>query len=280
MRRIAVQALLLIFLALVALSVWVRATERRNIYFPARAMVETPQQFGLNYQEIWLPTPDGVKLNGWFMPSAHPAGITVLLLHGNAGNISHRLEKYAVLLGLGADVLAIDYRGYGRSSGEPDEAGTCLDADTAYRYLVEQRHLDARRLVVYGESLGSAVAVNLASQAPVGGVVLEEAFTSAADVGQAMYPFLPMRWLLRTKYDSLAKIGRIRAPLLLFHSRDDEFFPMRHAERLLAAATAPKRLVELHGGHNDAFVVSAAAYRDALQLFLSSLPAAASRHGQ
>ncbi len=275
MLRMAVHALLLAVLALVALSLWVRATERSHVYFPARAIDETPAQHGLQYEDVWLTTPDGVKLNGWFLPSPHPTGWTILLLHGNAGNISHRLEKYALLLETGASVFALDYRGYGRSSGEPDETGTYVDAEAAYQYLTAQRHIAPQRIVVYGESLGSAVAVDLASHAKIGGLILEEAFTSAADVGQAMYPFLPMRWLLRTRYDSLSKIGRIQAPLLIFHSRDDEFFPLRHAERLLSAAPPPKQLVELHGGHNDAFLVSADLYRAALHRFLSALPAAA-----
>lgn len=273
--------LILLLLAAAAGALWLRHAETRLIYFPERGIETTPRQLGLDYQEIWLNTRDGVKINGWFMPSRHPNGFTLLLLHGNAGNISHRLEKYAVLLDLGADVLAIDYRGYGKSGGQPDEAGTYLDADAAYRYLAEQRNIAPQRIVLYGESLGTAVAVDLASRVENGGVILEEGFTSVPDAAREMYPWLPLRWLLRTQYRSLDKIGRIHAPLLIFHSRDDEFFSLRHAQRLLAAATPPKRLVELDGGHNDAFLVSKTLYRSALQRFFGELRAAAAvPHGQ
>ena len=135
--------------------------------------------------------------------------------------------------------------------------------------MTKERKVDPRAIVVYGESLGSAVAVNLASSTPVAGVVIEEAFTSIGDVGQRMFPFLPVRWLVRNKYDTLSKIGRLNAPLLILHSRDDEYFSMRHAERLLASAREPKQLVELRGGHNDAFLVSQQIYREVLKQFFA-----------
>lgn len=270
MLKTTVHLLLFALLALAALALWLRVNEPRMIYFPERAIAMTPRQQGMKYEDIWLTAADGVRLNGWFMPSARPSGLTLLLLHGNAGNISHRFEKYAIFHELGWDVFALDYRGYGSSAGEPNEAGLYLDARAAYRYLAEQRGVAPHKLIVYGESLGVAVATDLVSQVAAAGLVLEEGFTSAPDVGQQMYPFLPMRWLMRTRFDTLDKMSRIRAPLLIFHSRDDEFFPMEHAQRLLAAARVPKRLVELHGGHNDAFVLSGEIYRDALQRFAVS----------
>lgn len=271
--KAATQVLLIVLLLVAALVLWLRHAELRMIYLPGRAIAATPNQFGMKYDDVWLTTPDGVRLNAWFLHSPHPSGLIVLLLHGNAGNTSHRMEKYAVLLDLGADVMAVDYRGYGASAGEPGESGTYLDAQAAYRYLTDVRGMAAAQIVIYGESLGSAVAVDLASQVAAGGIILEEAFTSATDVGQAIYPYLPMRWLMRTRYDSLAKIGRIQAPLLIFHSRDDEFFPITHAQRLLAGAHAPKELVQLRGGHNDAFVTSGELYRAALRRFFAPLAA-------
>ena len=162
-------------------------------------------------------------------------------------------------------------RGYGRSEGAPDEPGTYRDAQAAYDYLVQQRKVAPRSIVVYGESLGSAIAADLATKVDVGGLILEEAFTSVGDVGQKMFPFLPVRWLVRNKYDTLGKMPRIKVPLLIFHSRDDEIFDIRHAQRLFAAANDPKQLVELRGHHNDAFLVSAATYHAALQKFFASL---------
>jgi len=271
MLKPALHILLLALAALAAISLWLRLNEQRLIYYPERTIAMTPQRLGMKYEEVWLTAADGVRLNGWFMPGSRPSGMTVLLLHGNAGNISHRFEKYAILHDIGLDVFALDYRGYGKSEGTPDETGLYLDARAAYGYLLEQRGIDPHKLLVYGESLGAAVATDLLGQAAGAGLILEEGFTSAPDVGQEMYPFLPMRWLMRSRYDTLDKIGRIGAPLLIFHSRDDEFFSMRHAQKLLAAAPAPKELVELRGGHNDAFLLSAEIYRDALQRFMASL---------
>jgi uncharacterized protein len=268
--KTAFHILLLLLLALAGFALWLRHNESRMIYFPDRTLETNPRQAGLTYQDVWLQTDDGIKLHGWYMPSRKPCGLTLLLLHGNAGNISYRMEKYAVLLGLGVNVFALDYRGYGNSTGQPSETGLYHDATAAYRYLTQQRNIAPRQLILYGESLGSAVAVDLASKQPSGGVILEEAFTSAADVAQQMYPFLPMRWLVRSKFDTLDKIARINAPLLMLHSRDDELFPLRYAQRLLAAARPPKQLVVLRGGHNDAFVTSATRYQSALRQFIAA----------
>jgi hypothetical protein len=235
--------------------------EKSFIYFPSREIVSMPE----HVQDVWLKTTDGIRVNGWFVPAETNAALTVLFCHGNAGNISHRLEKLAILRELGVNVFIFDYRGYGRSDGAPDEQGTYRDAQAAYDFLA------GKTIVVYGESLGAAVAVELATKNHVAGVIIEEPFTSAVDVGQKMFPYLPVRLIARNRYDTLSKIDRINAPLLILHSRDDEFFPMQHAERLLAAAHEPKRLVELHGGHNDAFLTSAETYRAALADFLRSL---------
>ena len=281
--------LLLVVAAFVAIVLFLRWREPHMLYYPDRTIDQTPDQLGLKYDDITLTASDGVKINGWFVhaPDApRSPRSTILFLHGNAGNISHRMEKLQILADLGADTFIIDYRGYGRSEGQPNEQGTYRDAQAAYEYLTNGapgqprlgetplRHFSGNRalppqsIIVYGESLGSAVAVDLATKRPVGGVIIEEAFTSVGDVGQKMFPFLPVRWLVRNKYDTLSKIGRINAPLLIFHSRDDELIPIRHAQRLFAAANEPKQLVELTGGHNDAFAVSGETYRAALKDFL------------
>ena len=216
---------------------------------------------------------DGIHINGWFLPatSPSPAKLTILFFHGNAGNISHRLEKIGIFRDLGVDTFIIDYRGYGRSEGQPNEEGTYRDAQAAYAYLTQQRKLSPHSIVVYGESLGTAIAADLASKLQVRGLILEDGFTSVADVGQKMFPIFPVRWLVRNKYDTASKLPRMHVPLLIFHSRQDEMFPYEYAERLLAAAPAPKWLVELHGSHNDAFWQSQVVYRQALREFFAGL---------
>ena len=264
---------------IVVFALWLRWNEPNMIYYPDRHIDQTPDQVGFKYEDVTLTTSDGVRINGWYLPSPEPANanpgatLTVLLFHGNAGNMSHRFEKLAVLRELGVDTFIIDYRGYGRSGGKPDEQGTYRDARAAYDHLIQQRKLSPRSIVVYGESLGSAVAADLATKVNVGGLILEEAFTSVGDVGQKMFPFLPIRWLVWNKYDTLSKMPRVKVPLLIFHSRDDELFSLRHAQRLLAAANDPKQLVELRGNHNDAFLVSASIYHDALQKFFATVAA-------
>jgi hypothetical protein len=252
------------YVGLCLLLMW---REPDMIFLPHRQLEATPAQAGWAFEEVRLTTRDGVLIHGWWVPAPN-ATRTVLFFHGNAGNISHRLEKLGVLRELGANVLLLDYRGYGASTGKPSEAGLYRDADAAYAFLTGTKSVPAPTIVFYGESLGTGVAVELATRQAVGGVVLEAPFTSMADVGREFYPFLPVRWLVRNKFENLAKIGRIHAPLLLLHSRQDEIFSFRHAERLLAAAQEPKRLVELSGGHNDSFSVSAAVYRQALHEFL------------
>jgi fermentation-respiration switch protein FrsA (DUF1100 family) len=275
LKRRLMNLLITIVLVLAGFALVLRWREPSMIFFPDKRIDATPDAVGLRYEDVWLTTADGLRINGWYIPAGTNAPLTILIYHGNAGNISHRFEKLEILHRLGANVFIIDYRGYGRSEGRPDELGTYQDAQAAYEYLTGSapggRALPAQQIVVYGESLGSAVTVELATKMPVRGVIIEEAFTSVGDVGQKMFPFLPVRWLVQNNYDTLSKIDRINAPLLIFHSRQDEFFSMRHAERLLAAAKEPKRLVELRGSHNEAFVVSGEAYRTALADFLRSL---------
>ena len=260
---------------------WVRWMETRMLYYPMRGLEATPARHGWRFEDVRLTAADGIRLHGWLVPANEDSGaihprLTVLLLHGNAGNISHRLDKLAILRDLGVDVLILDYRGYGESEGRPDEAGTYRDARAGYQHLVRTRGLDPRAIVLFGESLGSSVAAHLAAEAEVGGVVLEESFTSLAEVAQGMFPFLPVRWVIRNRYDTLGRIGRVSAPLLILHSRDDEYFPFRHAQRL-AAAAREATVVELRGGHNDAFLVSEPVYRRGLAAFFATVASRAGR---
>ena len=267
MKKRLMNLFLLSLLLVMAVCLFLRWREPRLIYYPQRTPFVTPP----GITDLNLTASDGVPIHGWFVPTLLAPAPTVLLFHGNAGNFSHRLQKIALLRAAGAAVCIIDYRGYGRSSGSPSEAGTYRDARAAYDYLTTTRELAPRNIVLYGESLGSAVAVELATQVPVGGVVIEEAFTSIPEVGQKMFPLLPIGWLVRNRYDTIHKMGRLQSPLLIFHSRQDELFPYEYAERLLAAAPEPKRLVELQGGHNDAFWQSQVVYRSALQQFFAGL---------
>lgn len=239
----------------------------RLIYLPSTQVTATPADAGLAFEDVELRTEDGVRLHGWFVPGPRPEAPVLLFLHGNAGNIGHRLHSLRQFHELGLAVLIIDYRGYGRSTGRPHEEGTYLDARAAWDHLVEARGVAPERVVVFGRSLGAAVAADLANRVDAGAVILESAFTSAADLGAHHYPWLPVRLLLRHEYDTLQRVGAIRSPLLIAHSRDDELVPFSDAERLQKAA-GDARLLPMQGGHNDGFRVSAEGYRKGMARFL------------
>lgn len=264
---LSLAALATIVYALAALLVW--RYQSRFVFYPdqpTRAIEATPGDIGLDYEDVAITTDDGITLHGWWVPGARREAL--LFFHGNAGNISHRLESLRLFHSLGVGVLTIDYRGYGRSDGEPDEQGTYLDALAAWRHLVETRELAARDIVVFGRSLGGAVAAQLATVVTPAGLVLESTFTSIPDMARHAFPWLPAS-LARIRYDTLSRIGQIDCLLLILHSPDDEVVPYAHGERL-ANAAQNARFVRLRGGHNDAFFVRGDEYAAALREFVAA----------
>jgi fermentation-respiration switch protein FrsA (DUF1100 family) len=239
------------------------------VFFPqtAREISATPSQFGLRYEDIQLQTSDGISLHGWYIPALQPRG-AVLFLHGNAGNISHRLDSVLMFHRLGYSTLIFDYRGYGNSGGSPSEEGTYRDAEAAWRFLTVQQHIPSCRIVLFGESLGGAVAAWLAARQKPGALVIASGFTSVPDLGQQLYPFLPVRWLARICYDTRVYLRAVSAPVLVAHSPDDEIIPFEHGRALFAAANPPKQFLELAGGHNDGFIFMRAAWVTVLGDFL------------
>jgi len=225
------------------------------VFYPetGREITATPNQVGLAYEDIHLNTSDGISLHGWYIPAPQPRG-TVLFLHGNAGNISHRLDSVQMFHRLGYSTLIFDYRGYGNSGGTPTEQGTYRDAETAWRYLIEQRHIPSCRIVLFGESLGGAVAAWLAGRQKPAALVIASGFTSVPDFAQHIYPYLPVRWLARIHYDTRENLRAVAAPVLIAHSPEDEIIPFEHGRALFAAANPPKLFLELAGGHNDGFI--------------------------
>jgi len=246
------------------------AFQRRFLYFPIREFVAGPPDYGFAHEEVSLRTDDDVTLHAWWLP-APGAKLTAIFLHGNAGNVSHWVEAAGVFHGLGWNTLLLDYRGYGRSQGEPSEEGTYLDARAAWRHLVEERGIDPSRIVVIGRSLGGGVATWLAEQHVIAGLVLEATFTSIADVVAGSMPLPGIRSFVRLGYPSLGRMPQLRMPLLVVHGRHDELVPFHHGRALFDAAAGPKRFVELRGGHNDAFAVSLDDYTLALKVFGESL---------
>ncbi len=239
---------------------------------PSRELVVTPSRIGLPYESVYLTTTDGVKLHGWFVPAQQPQ-MTLLFLHGNAGNISHRLDSLAIFHRLQLNTLIIDYRGYGQSVGKPSEAGLYRDAEAALRYLREVRGVPLQDIVIFGRSLGGAVAAWLAARQPGGALIIESSFVSAPALAADLYPFLPSRLLTFLRYDTLAHLKVVSSPVLVIHSRDDEIIPFQHGMQLFAAAHEPKQFVQIHGSHNEGFLQSKRYYINAIAEFLTMVKA-------
>jgi fermentation-respiration switch protein FrsA (DUF1100 family) len=242
------------------------------IYYPdaaGRGLTATPQQIGLAFENVELTTEDGVRLHGWFIPSDSARG-TVLFFHGNAGNISHRLDSIATFNRMGLNVFIFDYRGYGQSQGRATEAGTYRDAEAAWSYLVETRGIDANNIIVFGRSLGASIAAWLASQYTPTALILESGFSSVPSMAQRMYPFLPVKWLSRFNYDTRQYVSTIASPLLVVHSKNDEIVPYAEGRLVFDAAPANKQFLDIRGGHNDGFIVTGRAYTDGLSAFIDN----------
>lgn len=234
---------------------------------PSRELAATPEDAGLAYETVHLQTEDGVVLHGWHVPAASPRG-TLLFFHGNAGNISHRLDSLAIFHRLGLDVFIFDYRGYGQSEGSPDEEGTHRDALAAWQYLTGERRIDGRHIILFGRSLGAALAAWLATETRPGGLILESAFISVPDLAADLYRWLPARRLARLKYATRDYLARVDCPVLVVHSPQDEIIPYRHGQALYAAARPPKAFLELRGDHNAGFLLSGEGYVRGLDAFL------------
>ncbi|MBL7076762.1 MAG: alpha/beta fold hydrolase [Kiritimatiellae bacterium] len=232
------------------------------IYYPEKVVDLDPSHINLAFRDVSLSTDDGETIAGWYIPSADEDNAPVLLFcHGNAGNISGRLGSIQTFHDLGLNVLIIDYHGYGRSTGNPTEKGTILDAEAAWTYLTAELGIPPERIIIFGRSLGGGVAVSLAAQHTPALLVVESSFTSTMDMGQRMFPYLPVRILCRHRYDNETTIRSVQCPVLIAHGPDDITIPFAHGQRLYEVANEPKEFVTLAGGHNEGGMDSDLAYR-------------------
>jgi len=246
--------------------------EHSFIYFPSRQLAADPAYVGLAFEDVRFAAGDGVQLHGWFVPGE--GDITWLWFHGNAGNIGDRVDNLGLLHDeLAVGVFLFDYRGYGRSGGKPSEQGTYRDGEAALAYLRSREDVDRDRIVYFGRSLGAGVAVELATRYPPLALILESPVPSIAELARYHYPFLPVRALLRTKYDSLAKIAEVEAPLLVLHGDRDDVVPIEGGRKLFEAADQPKEFYTISGaGHNDTYLVGGEEYFGVLRRFLEDIP--------
>jgi fermentation-respiration switch protein FrsA (DUF1100 family) len=242
--------------------------EGRFLYFPTRTLAANPASFGLRADELSLTTEDGVRLHGWWIKGV--GGRALLFFHGNAGNAADRLDRARILNErLGLDVFLVDYRGYGQSGGAPSEEGLYRDARAVYDEALSRFH--ANQIVFFGESLGSAVAIQLATEQTSAGVVLETPFLSIPAMARKHYPFVPA-FLIRSRYDNEEKIASVAAPKLFLIAENDEIAPPEQGRRLFDLAATPKTLFVIPGaGHNDTYVTGGEDYWKAWVRFLGGL---------
>ncbi len=232
---------------------------------PTRDLVSSPNDIGLQYENLYLTTEDNENIHAWYIPVKAPSSKTVLFLHGNAGNISHRLETIKIYNSLGFNFLIFDYRGFGTSTGKPSEQGTYLDADAAWKYLKEKKALSAQDIIIVGRSLGGGVAAELAKKVQPAMLVLESTFYSMPEVSAKHYPFMPTNLIVKHRYETNTKLKDIHCPIVIAHSKDDEVIPFEHSKRNFAAANEPKIFIELHGGHGSGFLLSKKKYLTGLK---------------
>lgn len=258
----------LLCIIVILFVLYLRYVERRSIFYPTKEIEYFPQEIGLNYEDIFFKTVDNIEIHGWFIPSP-AAGYTILFCHGNAGNISHRLEKLKFFFELGCNIFIFDYRGYGRSKGRPSEEGLYRDVQAAYKYLLS-RGIKPEQIVGYGESIGGAVIIDLASQHKLKGLIIDSTMTNAKDMVKVIYPFLPY-WIFATRWDSLNKIKSLTVPKLIIHSINDEIVPYKLGRKLYENASEPKEFFQIHGGHNSGFFESEAILKEKIADFLQRL---------
>ena len=243
--------------------------QHKLVFQPTDAWLADPGDLGLSYDDVRLQTADGIELHGWYLPAAGSGADTLLYLHGNGGNVSHRLEHLQLLTQhIGVNTLIIDYRGYGRSQGEPSERGSYRDADAALEYLRARHGLTPSQILILGHSLGGAVAARTAAEHGCKALILEASFVSLPALAAQITLLAPARWLLRISYDTAAHLQRVSAPVLIIHGRDDRVVPASHGRRLFEQATAPKDYLATAGGHDDLYIVDPETYLAGFRRFL------------
>ncbi len=270
----------IIYSALITVLIMIipKFIEKRLIFHPDKSNDHTtPDAYGIQYDDVTFRTEDGLNLNGWFVPgkkSVPDADLhTLLWFHGNSGNINRRLDNIKMLHDrVPVNVFIFDYRQYGRSEGKISEQGTYIDARDALAYLHSRNDINNEKIIFFGRSLGSAVAVELAVKEKCRALILETPFTSIKEMGKKLYPFLPFTFFLRTKYDSLSRIGDIKVPTLIMHGDKDELVPIEQGKILYEKANEPKEFYTIPGAmHNDTHIVGGEEYFDVIKRFISKL---------
>ncbi len=277
----------IVILFFVSTTVYVAMGQSKYIYSPDKNIAFTPKAVGLEFEDVSLDTEDGEMVKAWFVPcvvNGESAKQTVLFCHGNAGDMGDRVGSLQTFNKLGFNVLIFDYRGFGESSGKPTEEGTYIDVMSCWDYLVDDRKISPKNIIVFGRSLGGAVACWMAAHADPAALVLESAFASIPAMAHETFPWLPVSLFCRFKYDNVVNVTKIHCPVMVAHSKADRVIPYKQGYRVFEAANEPKQFVEISGGHNGGGMDSNAHYQEALVKFVaekkSDVPTTQGRGGQ
>ena len=281
LQRYLLPVVRVLVLAYIGLAIALYLGQSNLVYMPSQELIDTPATIGLKFDDVQLSTKDNVNLDSWFVPAKDNDQIgkgVILFCHGNGGNIGNRVSYLPIFKDLGLATFLFDYRGYGKSEGKPSEEGTYNDVEAAWQYLTQEKQIPPQKIIIYGESLGGAIASYLAQKISqqdgknsAGGLILASTFTSISDRAAELYPFLPIRFLSRFSYNSIDRLPSIKIPVLIIHSTDDEIIPFHHGDRNFQVANQPKKLVRLRGDHNGGFLDSLETYRNGLKEFIQSI---------
>ncbi len=244
--------------------------QSRLIFFPVYNYASAPDRLGIEFEDVMFRTDDGLNLTGWYIPGNNADNV-LLFCHGNAGNISHRIDYIRIFHELGLNMFIFDYRGYGKSEGKPDEEGTYRDVLGAWNFLVNEKDFTQESILLYGRSLGGAIAAWLAQDHTPLTLILDSSFTSITALGSELYPFLPIRLLSRFNYTTQLYLEKVSSPVLVIHSRQDEIVPFEHSISLFENASQPKEFLEISGSHNEGFLESWSTYESGLRDYISKI---------
>lgn len=269
MARLITHISLVIVTGIILSNIIVFLLQPGMLFYPYKELESTPAEWGLEYEDVQITASDAVKLHGWYLPVKGSRQV-VLFFHGNAGNISHRGESLAIFNSIGLNVLIVDYRGYGKSEGSASEQGFYRDAMAAWQYLITQG-FKSGDIIIFGRSLGGAVATQLATQVKPRALILESTFSSTRDMIDRMMPFASKFVYMRYSFNTEETIKRVTSPVLVMHSKSDEIVPYELGQKVYQAATPPKKFYQLVGGHNDGFVASMPGYRYRIKSFLGTI---------
>ena len=269
-RKLVSRIASLVIVTLLVFNAYLYVQQPAMIFYPTKNIDATPEEWELNYQSVKLTLSNNTKIAGWYFP--HPdATKTLLFFHGNGGNISHRGDSIYIFHKLKLNVLIIDYPGYGDSEGSPSEEGLYQSATAAWHYLLSDKKVKANDIIIFGRSLGGAVAADLASRVTAGGLILESTFSSVLDIVDIDFPLLSHFIYLRYSFDSQYKLQKVTVPVLVIHSPGDGVIPFELGQKIFSGVTAEKKFLQIEGGHNDGFMQSIQRYMQSLRSFIQSI---------